>query len=87
MYYGELENRELQLTIATSFPGSPLSRWRGGDPGTTPGTHRYATREILHESWRISFSLHLISGSRNQKWLKMSEDLQCDFILRVLASK
>ena len=49
VYYGELENRELQLTIATSFPGSTsLSRWRGGDPGTTPGTYRYAPREILH---------------------------------------
>ena len=64
-------------TTSTSSPGStPLSRWRVGED---PGTHRYTSREILHKSWsilsrdtnRISFSLHLISGSRNQKWLKI----------------
>ena len=27
-----------------------FSRWRGGED---PGTHRYAPREILHESWSI----------------------------------
>ena len=51
-------------------------------PWHTLGTHRYTAKystnrgvfcHVTHN--RISFSLHLISGSRNQKWLTMSEDV------------
>ena len=67
----------------TSFPGStPLSRWRLRAEKTLAHTVRppakYSTNRgvffhVTHN--RISSSLHLISGCRNQKWLKMSEDL------------
>ena len=36
-------------------------------------TNRGVFCHVTHT--RISFSLHLISGSKNQKWLRMSEDL------------
>ena len=68
---------------ATSFPGStPLSRWRLRAEKTLAHTVRppakYSTNRgvFFHVTLnRISSSLHLISGWRNQKWLKMSEDL------------
>ena len=54
-------------------------------PPAKYSTNRGVFCHVTHNV--ISFSLHLISGSRNQKWLKMSEELQCGFILRVLAAK
>jgi len=42
-------------------------------PPAKYSTNRGVFCHVTHN--RISFSLHLISGSRNQKWLTMSEDL------------
>ena len=42
-------------------------------PPAKYSTNRGVFCHVTHN--RISFSLHLISGSKNQKWLTMSEDL------------
>ena len=69
--------------VSTSFPGStPLLRWRLRAEKTLAHTVRppakYFTNRgvychVIHN--KISSLLPLISGSRNRKWLKMSEDL------------
>ena len=72
-----------RMTNTTSFPGStPLSRGLLRAEKTQVRTVRspakYSTNggvfcHVTHN--RMSSSLHLISGSWNQKWLKMREDL------------
>ena len=72
-----------RMTNTTSFPGStPLSRGRLRAEKTLAHTVRspakYSTNGgiFCHVTYNgISSSLHLISGCRNQKWLKMCEDL------------